>query len=94
MSQHIVFWFLVPNEQTSRLTGGEVLDLLEGNLATPHAPPSHEFEGWTIFTCRLQPPMPEIWTKRYGLDIIGVTGGLEDIFPYVDLIAAIEAKHV
>ena len=91
---HIVFWFLAPEWQVRRLSGKEVMDMLEANDATPHSPPSREFEGWSVLTMRLRPPEAEEWKRRYGVDVIGITAGLEEMFPYSDLVAAIAANRV
>lgn len=90
---HICFWFLVPEAQAGKLSGKTLLALLEGHDATVHSIPSAHFEGYALLSVRYRPPNPDEWKRRYDIDIFGITGGLDDIPPYEDLVAAISTRR-
>lgn len=89
---HIRFWFLVPEYQLQSLGSVELLNLFEAFGVSVHPSPDPALEGYALLSMRLRPPSPDEW-KKHSLSIFGITAGLDDIPPYLDLIDAAKTNR-
>ena len=93
MQTHIVFWFLANAKQLADVPATKVFNLMLRQCVqvTPYL--HRAFDEYYVMSARLRPPDPSLW-KQIGIDIVGITAGMEDMFPFDDIMNAISTGRV